>query len=93
MKNEIKKTVKDISDILSSNDEDEWAKTFEKLSSGLDSEYELSLNALKRLYGGMGSFNDIVLHKNGMPLIQENDELDDLRHTLYNQLTAAINTF
>jgi len=92
MKNEIKKTVKDISDILSSNDEDEWAKTFEKLSSGLDSEYELSLNALKRLYGGMGSFNDIVLHKNGMPLIHENEELDDLRHMLYKQLTAAINT-
>lgn len=46
MKNEIKKTVIHIADILSSNDEDEWAKTFEKLSSGLDSEYELSLNAL-----------------------------------------------
>lgn len=92
MKNEIKKTVIHIVDILSSNDEYEWAKTFERLSSGLDSEYESSLNALKGLYGGMGSFNDIVLHKNGIPLIQENDELDGLRHMLYNQLTVAINT-
>jgi hypothetical protein len=87
MKNEIKKTVIHIVDILSSNDEYEWAKTFEKIEFRLDSEYESSLNALKGLYGGMGSFNDIVLHKNGIPLIQENDELDGLRHMLYNQLT------
>jgi hypothetical protein len=45
---------------------------------------------LKKLYGGMGSFNDIVLHKNGIPLIRENDELDDLRHKLYKQLDHAI---
>ncbi|WP_423244526.1 DUF6966 domain-containing protein [Enterobacter kobei] len=35
---------------------------------------------MKKLYGGMGTFNDIVLHNNGIPLIRENDGLDDLRH-------------
>lgn len=91
MRDEIRKTVANIACILSSNDEHTWAKSFERLGTELDSDYESSIRKLKGLYGGMGSFNDIVLHKNGRPLIQENDELDDLRHTLYNQLKIAIN--
>lgn len=90
MKNEIKKTVIDITSALLSNNEQSWAKKFEKLGSGLDLDYESSIFSLKGLYGGMGSFNDIVLHKNGIPLVQENDELDELRHTLYRQLGRAI---
>jgi len=89
MKNEIKKTVFEITNLLSSNDENSWAKAFEKLGNELDNDYESSIHSLKGFYGGMGSFNDIVLHKNGMPLIRENDELDDLRHSLYNQLTKT----
>ncbi|WP_455428227.1 hypothetical protein [Dryocola sp. LX212] len=80
----------DIANVLSSNDEDSWAKTFEKLGSELDFDYESSIFSLRKLYGGMGSFNDIVLHKDGIPLIRENDELDELRHTLYKQLDRAI---
>ncbi|MND97989.1 hypothetical protein D3C80_903230 [compost metagenome] len=90
MKNEIKKTAVEIANILSSNDEVSWAKAFEKLGSELDVDYESSLHSLKGFYGGIGSFNDIVLHKNGIPLIRENDELDDLRHLLYKQLAQAI---
>jgi hypothetical protein len=90
MKSEIKKTVTDIITILSLNDEDSWAKIFEKLGFELDVDYESSIYSLKKLYGGMGSFNDIVLHKNGIPLIRENDELEDLRHKLYKQLDHAI---
>ncbi|EAV7067886.1 hypothetical protein D1V04_11965 [Salmonella enterica] len=91
MKSEIKKTVIDIVSILSNNDEHSWARTFEKLGSELDVDYEQALDALKGLYGGMGSFNDIILHKDGMPLMKENDELDNLRHILYNQLKSEIN--
>jgi len=90
MKNEIKKTVIDIANVLSSNDEESWAKTFETLGSELDFDCESSIFSLRKLYGGMGSFNDIVLHKDGIPLIRENDELDELRHTLYKQLDRAI---
>ncbi|MFK0369039.1 DUF6966 domain-containing protein [Enterobacter sichuanensis] len=90
MKNEIKKTVIDIITILSSNDEDSWAKIFEKLGFELDVDYESSIYSLKKLYGGMGSFNDLVLHKNGTPLLRDNDELEDLRHKLYKQLDHAI---
>jgi hypothetical protein len=90
MKNEIKKTVIHIIEILASNDEFSWAKAFEKLCSNIDIDYESSLHSLKGMYGGMGSFNDLVLHKDGIPLINENDELDALRHTLYEQLKIAI---
>ncbi|MDU4094948.1 MAG: hypothetical protein E7H57_17000 [Pantoea sp.] len=89
MKSRIRKTVSDITYILSSNDEYSWAKTFEDLGSQLDADYTLSLRALKALYGGMGSFNDLVLHKDGMPLLYENRELHKLRRELYNQLELA----
>lgn len=39
-------------------------------------------HGLKRflgLFGGMGSLNDLVLHRDGKPLQAENDELDALR--------------
>ena len=90
MKNEIRETVIGIANILASNDESSWAKTFEKLGSEIDTNYESSLHSLKGLYGGMGSFNDVILHKNGMPLIRENGDLDEVRHKLYKQLKEAI---
>ncbi|QND84420.1 Uncharacterized protein ChrSV_2193 [Chromobacterium vaccinii] len=37
------------------------------------------------MYGGMGSLNDLILYKDGQPLVKENVELDSLRvklHTL-----------
>jgi len=39
------------------------------------------------LYAGMGSFNDIVLHRNGMPDINGSNKLDELRHSLFLELT------
>lgn len=35
------------------------------------------------MFGGSGSLNDIVLHKNGQALIHENSEFDRLRSALY----------
>ena len=90
MINEIKKTLTNIISILHSNNENAWAKTFETLGSELDVDCEASIFALKKVYGGMESFNDIVLHKNGQPLRKENDELEDLSHRLYQQLEQAI---
>ena len=31
------------------------------------------------LFGGVGSLNDLILHRDGTPLLVENDELDALR--------------
>lgn len=90
MKNEIRETVVSITNLLQSNDEYSWAQMFEKLGYDIDKNYESSLHSLKELYGGMGSFNDVILHKDGIPLIRENDDLDELRHKLYKQLKDAI---
>ncbi|MBB3322710.1 hypothetical protein [Atlantibacter sp. RC6] len=90
MKNEIKITVINIISTLSSNDEIAWANAFEAAGTALDSHYHDSLLSLKRFYGGIGSFNDVVLHNNGIPLIAENNKLDALRHTLYEQLEKAM---
>lgn len=89
MINEIKKTLTHIISVLRSNNENAWAKTFENLGSELDVDCETTIFALKKVYGGMGSFNDIVLHKNGLPLRKENNELEDLSHRLYQQLEEA----
>jgi len=44
--------------------------------------YQLRIN-----FGGMGSFNDLILHRDGIPLIEENDYLNELRKKLYAYLT------
>jgi hypothetical protein len=36
-----------------------------------------------RLYGGMGTFNDVVFWANGKALIEENDQLEALREKLF----------
>lgn len=83
MKNEIKKVIAEIVEILLDNDEVSWAKYFKRCEIQLDDDYEEGVYNIRRAYGGMGSFNDLVLHKNGLPLKKENDKLDQLRHELY----------
>lgn len=44
--------------------------------------YQLRIN-----FGGMGSLNDLILHRDGVPVIEENDYLNELRVKLYAYLT------
>ncbi|BBE08873.1 Uncharacterized protein MCB1EB_0712 [Mycoavidus cysteinexigens] len=61
----------------------EWEKTIQKLSYEiLDIPNETKREILS-LYGGMGSLNDLILHKDGYPLKKENDEFDSLKTQLY----------
>ncbi|MCT2387996.1 DUF6966 domain-containing protein [Erwinia pyrifoliae] len=83
MKSEIKKVIKEIVKILSSHDEISWARYFQDCEMQLDDDYQAGIYNIRKVYGGMGSFNDLVLHKNGVPLKKENDRLDQLRHELY----------
>ncbi|QKN81209.1 DUF6966 domain-containing protein [Scandinavium goeteborgense] len=91
MKDQIKKTIDSIIHILSSNPTaSRWVSPFETLRSELDIDYDSAVQSLKALFGGMGSFNDLVLHTDGIPLRSENNELDELSHILYEQLKTAI---
>lgn len=40
---------------------------------------------MKSMLGGMGSLSDLVLHKEGAPLIEENEQLDALLDELYDE--------
>ena len=90
MINEIQITIAKIIKVLSSNDVPDWAKQFERMNAYLDDDYEEALGVIHQQFGGMGSFNDIVLYKAGRPLIQENNELDELRTQLYELIFKAM---
>lgn len=66
--------------------EDRWYKYFSNFLEKLNRPHSLKVVAkeLMSIYGGMGSFGDLVLHKNPItPLIEENDRLEELRHDLF----------
>ena len=76
----------DIIIMLQDNDEIDWSIIFKELFL----EYvnnETKDEAVKKVIsiykGGIGSFADLVLHKNSKMLIEENDRLAKLKHELY----------
>lgn len=79
----MKTVLEKIVNLLRSGDCEDWAATMEKLSSEIEENPEYATSQILVLYGGMGSFNDIVLCSNDRPLIKENDELDGLRGELF----------
>ncbi|WP_072032280.1 MULTISPECIES: hypothetical protein [Erwinia] len=87
MKDEIKRVVKEIIRMLLDNGEVPWVRYFDKCLRQLDDDYHEGVYNIRTAYGGMGSFNDLVLHSNGNPLKKENEQLDKLRKELY-QITT-----
>lgn len=59
------------------------ANLFDGFNKKISHDPENILSNILASYGGMGSLNDVVLYKNGQPLIKENNELDELRKFLY----------
>jgi hypothetical protein len=75
-----------IASVLDDHGEAEWGRAFEMFRSQYASEPEETKMRIWSVFGGAGSFNDIVLHTpGGLPLNTENDELDRLRRELYEQ--------
>ena len=77
--------------LLTSVQEDNWAKSFMKFREQFDSIDEVKLadarTDILKIYGGMGSFNDLVLYDQGQPMIEENTTLDALRRELFTILS------
>ena len=63
-----------------------WYKYFNAILERLNRPhflYKIAKDTIS-VYGGMGSFSDLVLHKNKSTMLQEeNDKLKQLRHDLY----------
>lgn len=61
----------------------DWALALEKFEKEIANFPDTTSVKILSTFGGMGSLNDLVLYKNGQPLIVENDEFDELRSKLY----------
>ena len=80
--------VHELIDLLQKNDEQYWGEVLAcnlNKYNGAFSKKETAVLFIKIMQGGMGSFLDLVLHKDGKPLIEENNRLDKLRHELYQE--------
>ncbi len=73
---EVKKISFEIINLLKSAEEENWSKIFENLINKYEttSEDEI-IYYIESLYGGMGSFNDLVLYIGESPSIDENERL------------------
>ena len=79
----IKKTCEEILVILKKVDNKSWQKVFEKFIQDFENiEKGILKREIRIIYKGMGSFNDLVLSKDGIISIEENIELDELRKEL-----------
>ena len=85
--------VDEINKLLLKCGENNWRESLDKIKQLLiENDFRDASRITISLFGGMGSFSDIVLHKNGQPLIDENDRLNQLRHDLFEEAQKCINT-
>ena len=81
--------------VLERSSEDDWLNIFKEIIKNYESltnddEKEVYRRKLLRIYGGMGSFSDLVLYKNNDVLHKENNELDELRKELFEELRRLL---
>ena len=74
--------------LLLSVEEDNWSAALENFRdrcNQIESERDVKIlqSEILRIYGGMGSFSDLVLYSRGKVLVEENQKLDELRKELF----------
>ncbi|MCT4648344.1 MAG: hypothetical protein N4A74_25375 [Carboxylicivirga sp.] len=80
----IKELSIEILELLEKNNEKSWSLVFKKIVDDCDSSDIKTLKrSILKYYGGMGSFNDLIIYKDGKVFIDENNRLDDLRSKLF----------
>ncbi|WP_262121219.1 DUF6966 domain-containing protein [Serratia ficaria] len=91
MKNitQIMEIMRRISELLRLGGIDEWAIRIDEYRIELPKDTTYVLSKIAALYGGMGSLNDIVLYRNGQPMIAENNELDKLLSELHERCVGT----
>ena len=88
---------KEIKDILleiiklleTAESEYHWISILKRLYTDNVSPWEYWLGEIRSLYGGMGSFTDLILRKNGVICEEENKKLGLLRGKLYESVTEG----
>ncbi|MGE3182990.1 MAG: hypothetical protein AB7N71_15290 [Phycisphaerae bacterium] len=79
--------------LLESNDAQSWATYFQEARECLATSGERSIASILQTYGGMGSFNDLVLGCPENRLNEQNRRLDQLRRELYHRCRAVQQEF
>ena len=67
-----------------------WAAAMKRAQGEVHQDLSRGAGLLRGMFGGMGSLSDVVLHRDGIPLAEENDRLDAIRARLYD-LTGEVN--
>lgn len=80
--------------LLSSVGETNWRHALLNLRDRYDTvinqqEQTEVLSDILHIYGGMGSFSDLVLYQDGKLLLSQTRQLDDLRSQLFNLAKQA----
>jgi hypothetical protein len=91
----IRETIKKVVGVLKLSSADRWTSYFQgvyedSFAIGNDDELKHWVRKITGVYGGMGSFQDLVLHDEGNPLKQENNILYDLKDKLGDQAMELI---
>lgn len=81
--------------VLSSARETNWNKTLSNFRNRCDSisdynDQRLLISDILRIYGGMGSFSDLILYDQGSLLQNETAKLDALRSKLFETTNLLI---
>lgn len=84
MEKEIKQILLEIIELLESVDECHWKNILKRLYADNSCRKDW-LRKIKSIFGGMGSFTDLVLMRNNVVCMDENKKLDQLRERLYNR--------
>jgi hypothetical protein len=92
MKSEIQKLLTQIIDLLTECNEVTWSKKLIYFREHLDLNYNQTLLDIRSIFGGAGSFNDLILQSNGKMLRTENNNLSQLQDALYSIIKADIST-
>ncbi len=72
--------------------ENNWRNGFVNVLKEINNNSDLKeiARSVMRNYGGMGSFNDLILHRDNKPLIQENDTLETLSTSMYDTSSSLM---
>ncbi len=79
--------------LLRQNDEEQWAKIIEEIRNEYifsDNKVEVARQFIAIMMGGMGSFSDLVLHRDGKPLKEESHYLNILKDQLFDECQKMI---
>jgi hypothetical protein len=72
--------------------ETNFQNSFKNFIAGLEKQENTSVyRKILSIYCGAGSFNNLVLYKDGVLCMKENNKLEWLRNGLYNKITEKWN--